>query len=130
MREAKSSSRSSGEKRMRCTWPVWRGGITQREGFVELERRCQELMQEVKMLSERQEVLAGLVEDKIRIQSEATEKYYETIFEELRELEVKKSKEVLVLVQKRHILIRCQSGREKSENVANVGRVESGKTWV
>ena len=35
----------------------------QLKGLVELERRCQELMQEVELLSERQEVLAGLVED-------------------------------------------------------------------
>ena len=44
------------------------------------------------LLSERQEVLTALVEDKIRLQSEATEQYYETIFEELRELEEKKVK--------------------------------------
>ena len=59
---------------------------TQLKGLAELERRSQDLMQEVKLLSERQEVLAGLVEDKIRLQSKATEKYYETIIEELREL--------------------------------------------
>ena len=58
----------------------------------------------------------------------ATEKYYETIFEELRELEVKKSKETLLLVQKKHILIRYQSEREgQSENVAKVARIESDK---
>ena len=44
---------------------------TQLEGLVELE-------------------MAGLVEDKSRLQSEATEKYYETIFEEMRELAEKK----------------------------------------
>ena len=75
---------------------------TQLKGLVEPERRCQELMQEVKLLSGRQEVLAGLVEDKSRLQSKSTEKYYETIFEEMRELEEKKSKEALVLVQKTH----------------------------
>ena len=31
-------------------------------------------MQEVELLSERQEVLNGMVEDKIRLQSKATEK--------------------------------------------------------
>ena len=41
-------------------------------GLAELERHCQEMMQEVKLLSERQEVLAGLVEDKIGFQSKAT----------------------------------------------------------
>ena len=39
-------------------------------------------MQEVKLPSERQEVLAGLVQDKSRWQSKATEKYSETVFEE------------------------------------------------
>ena len=58
-------------------------------------------MQEVKLPSERQEVLAGLVEDKSRLQSQATEKYYETIFEEMREFEEKTSKEALVLLQKK-----------------------------
>ena len=74
---------------------------TQLKGLVELERHCQDIMQEVKRLCERQGVLTGLVEDKIRLQSKATEKYYETIFEELRELKEKKSKEALVLVQKK-----------------------------
>ena len=47
---------------------------TQLKGLVELKRRCQDLMQEVKLLSERHEVLAGLVEDKSRLQGKATEK--------------------------------------------------------
>ena len=73
--------------------------VTQLKRLVELERRCQDLMQEVKLPSERQEVLAGLVEDKSGLQSSATEKYFETIFEEMRELEEKQSKEeALVLV--------------------------------
>ena len=80
---------------------------TQLKGLVELERRCQELMQEVELLSGRQEVLAGLQEDKSRLQSKATEKYYETIFEEMMELEEKKSKDAMVLVEKKHILSRC-----------------------
>ena len=75
---------------------------TQSKGLAKLERRCQDLMQEVKLSSERQEVLNGLVEDKIRLQSKATEKYHETIFEELRKLEEKQSVEELLLVQKKH----------------------------
>ena len=70
-------------------------------------------MQGVKLQSERQEVLAGFVEDETRLQSKATEQCYETMFEEMRELEAKKSKEALVLVQK-HILLRCQSARERA----------------
>ena len=42
-----------------------------------------------------------MVEDKIRLQSKATQKYYEQIFEEMRELEEKKSKEALLLDQKK-----------------------------
>ena len=93
---------------------------TQLKGLVELERRCQELMQEVKLLSESQEVLSCLMEDKIRIQSKATEKYYETVFEELRVSE-EKSKEAWVLVQKKHILIRCQSERERARMLQKLG---------
>ena len=91
------------------------------KGQVELERRCQEPTQEVKLSSERQEVLKGLLEDKIRIQSKATEKYHETIFE-LKELEEKKSNHALVLVKKQHILIRCQSERERARMLQRLGR--------
>ena len=38
------------------------------------------MTQEVKLLTERQEVLKGMVGDKIRLQSRATEKYYEQMF--------------------------------------------------
>ena len=51
------------------------------------------------MSNERQKVLKGLVEDKIRLHSRATEEYYEQIFEEMKELEEKKSREALLFVQ-------------------------------
>ena len=70
-----------GKKRMRCTSPV--GEVGYKDWW--LERRCQELMQEVKLSSEKQEVLAGLVDDKSRFQRKATGKYNETILEEMRE---------------------------------------------
>ena len=54
------------------------------------------------------------MEDTIRIHRKATEKHYETIFEELKELEEKKSKESLVFVQKKYILTRCHSERERA----------------
>ena len=94
---------------------------TQLKGLAELERRCQNTMQEVRLLSERQEVLKGMVEDQTRLHSNATEKYYETIFEELRELEVKKSKEALLLAQKKHILLQCQSERERARMLQRLG---------
>ena len=55
-------------------------------------KRCQKMRQEVELLSERQEILNGMVEDKIRLQSRATEKNYEQILEEMKELEEKKTK--------------------------------------
>ena len=78
-------------------------------------------MQEVKLLSERQEALAGMVEDKNRLQSKATEKYYEQIVEEMKELEEKKSKEALLLVQKKHILMRHQCERDKARTLQRSG---------
>ena len=66
----------------------------------ELERRCQGMMQEVKLLSERQEVQKGVGEEKIWPQSRATEKHDEQITEETRESEEKKAKETLLFVQK------------------------------
>ena len=50
-----------------------------------------------------------MVEDKIRLQNRATEKYYELIFEEMKVLEVKKSKGALLLEQKTHDLWRYQN---------------------
>ena len=79
------------------------------------------MMQEVKLLSERQEVLAGMVEDKNRLQSNATKKYYEQIVEEMKELEEKKSKEALLLLQKKHILMRHQSERDKARTLQRSG---------
>ena len=44
---------------------------TQLKGLVELERRCQDLMQEVQLQSERQEVLVGMVLSKRDMQRRA-----------------------------------------------------------
>ena len=56
------------------------------------------------------------------------EKYYETIFDEMRGLEVKNSKEVLVLVQKKHILVRCQSERKRTRMLQRLGGSRAIKT--
>ena len=53
------------------------------------------MRQEVNYLSERQEIFRGMVEHKFRVQSRATEKNYEQIFEEMKELEEKKPEEAL-----------------------------------
>ena len=101
---------------------------TQLKGPAELERRCQGMMQEVKPSSERKEVLKGMVEDKIRLQRKATEKYFEKILEEMRELEERKSKGALLLVQKTYFDA-ISKGEGEGENVAKIGRIKSGKKW-
>ena len=52
----------------------------QLKGLVELERRCRNTMQEVQVLSERQEIFKSTMEDKLNLQSRATEKYHDQIF--------------------------------------------------
>ena len=74
---------------------------TQLKSPAELERQCQGTIQEVKLLIERQEVLKGMVEDEISLEIIAIEKYCEQIFEEMKELQEKKSKEALLLFQKK-----------------------------
>ena len=75
-------------------------------------------MQEVKLLSERQDILKGMVEDKFRLQSRATEWNCEQIFEEMKELQEKTSEEALQLVQKKHDLWRHQNERDEGSKEA------------
>ena len=84
MREARHSSRIFRQQENEVYIASWARWDAHLKGLVELERRCQELMQEVELISESQEVLAGFMEDKIRIHRKATEKHCETIFEELK----------------------------------------------
>ena len=67
-------------------------------------KRCQNVRQEVNLLSEREETCRGIMDHKIRMQSRATEKYCEQIFEEMTELEEKRSEEALLLVLKKYDL--------------------------
>ena len=60
MKKAKNTLIFLSKERRRCALPVWRDG-TQLKSLSELERRCQGMTQEVKLLSERQEVLKGMV---------------------------------------------------------------------
>ena len=78
------------------------------------------MVQKVKLLSERKEVLKSMVEDKIWLQRRATAKYYEQIFEEMKELEEKKSKDALLLVQK-HTLWRYQNDRDEARRLQRSG---------
>ena len=85
-------------------------------------------MQEVKLLSERQEVLAGLVEDNSRLQSKATDK---ALCNDLRGDEgvgrEKVERSLGTRTEEAHF-IRMSKREGKSKKVANIGRIESDKT--
>ena len=57
----------------------WNGQL---KGLVELERRCRNTRQEVQVLSERQDTSKSTMEDKVKLQSRATGRYHDQIFEE------------------------------------------------
>ena len=69
----------------------------QLKGLAKLKKRSQNEMQEVKFLGDRQEILNGMIEDKIRLQSRATERHHDQIFEEIKELDEKKSEEAVLI---------------------------------
>ena len=97
---------------------------TQLNGLVELERRCQDLMQEVKLLCERLEVLTGMV-----VSEKAPKKYQEKVFEEIKEFEEQRAKEALELVQKKHMLIKWEGERERAKMLQRLRGSRAIKLW-
>ena len=87
-------------------------------------------MQEVKLRSERQEVLVGMVVNKRDMQKEAPKKYQEQVFEECKELEEQRAQEALELVQKKHMLTKCESERERARVLQRVGGSRAIGHWV
>ena len=79
------------------------------------------MRQEVNLLSETQEISRGMADDKIWLQSRATEKNYQQIFEEMKKLEEKKPKEVLLLVQKKDDLWKYQNERNEARRLQRSG---------
>ena len=65
-----------------ASWARW---DAQWKGLVELERRCQETSQEMRMLNERQ--------GELKVQSRANERLHDQIIEEIKEMEHKKTEE-------------------------------------
>ena len=106
------------------------GWDEQLKGLIELERRCLVLREEVEHLSERQEVLTGLMVSKKDMRKAAPEKYQEKIFEEFKELEEQRAKEALALVQKKHKLIKWEGEKGKGKHHAKVGGVKSNWSMV
>ena len=64
------------------------------------------------------------------MQSRATEKYYGHIFEEMKELQEKKSEEALLLVQKKYDLWRYQNERDKAGRLQRSGNSRRMKKEV
>ena len=82
--------------------------------LVVLERKCLELREEIEHLSEKQELLATLMEGKMSMQKVAPEDFQRQIFLELKELEEQKTKEALELVRRKHKLVKLEGERERA----------------
>ena len=78
-------------------------------------------MQEVELLNDRQEVLAGMVVSKRDMQKETPKKYQEKVFEEFNGLEEQRANEALELVQKKHMLIKWEGAREGTTILQRLG---------
>ena len=97
---------------------------TQLKGLAELDRRCLDLMQEVQLLSERQEVLVGMVASKRNMQKETLQKYQEKVFEEFKELEEQRAEEALELVQKKLMHTKWEGESERARMLRRLGALE------
>ena len=100
-----------------ASWGRW---DAQLKGLVELERRCQDTRQ-AQVLSERQEIRKSAVEDKLKLQSRANERFHGQIVEEIKETEQKKTEEALRMVQKKHDLWRHQNERDEARRLQSSG---------
>ena len=98
----------------------------QLKGWVELERRCQDLMLE--LLSEIQEVPAGMVVSMRDMQKEAksTKRKYSR---NSRSQRSKGQKEALELVQKKHMLIKWEEEMERAKILQILGGLRAIRHW-
>ena len=81
------------------------------------EKRCQNTMQEVQVLSERLEIEKGTVEGKLR-QSRATEEYCDQIFlRRERSWKKRNQKKLCVACTEKHDLWRCQNDRDEARRL-------------
>ena len=96
---------------------------------MELERRCQDLVQEVELFNDREEFLAGMVVSKRDMQKETPKKYQEKVFEEFKGLEEQRVKEALELMQKKHTLIKWEGAREGTIILQRLGGSRAKRHW-
>ena len=80
-------------------------------------------------LERKKVVLADLMVSKRDVQKEAPEKYQEKIFEEFKELEEQRAKDALLLVQKKHMLIKWEGERERARMMQRLGGSRAIGPW-
>ena len=81
-----------GEELCIASWARWEA---QRKGFVDLERRCQDLGREVQMLNKRQEIFQDAIEGKLSVQDKASERMQDPIIEEIKRFGTQKDRRSL-----------------------------------
>ena len=68
------------------------------------ERECLDLSEAIEQMSEKQELLAALMEGKMRLQQAAVAEFQRQIFQDLKELEEQKTKDAWKLLGRQHKL--------------------------
>ena len=86
-------------------------------------------MQEVELLNNRHEVLAGMVVSKRNMQKETPKKYQEKVFEEFKGLEEQRVKEALELMQQKHMFIKWEGAREGAIILQRLGGLRAIRHW-
>ena len=71
---AKRFSKYSGKKKKNHVFAGWARWETQRNGLVDLARRCQDTSREIQMLNKRQEIFQNAVDGRLRVQDRASER--------------------------------------------------------
>ena len=79
------------------------------------------------LLGDRQAILNSMIEDKNQVAEQSNGKYHEQIFEEIKELEEKKSKEAMLFVQKRYTLWKYQNERDVARRLQRFGNTRRMK---
>ena len=102
---------------------------TQLKGLVELERRCQDLMQEVELLNARQEVLAGMVMSERDVQKEAPKKYQEKVFGGIQGVRGAKGARSLGARAKEAYAYQVGRRKRKNNNFAKMGGSRAIRHW-
>ena len=97
--------------------------------LVELESRCQSFRADVEYLCERQDVVTDLVVSKKDMQRTAPEDCQRKNYEELKELEEQRTKEALVLLQKKHKLIKWEGERERTRTMQILEVTRTMSPW-